>query len=119
MKYICTNPFPNPPGKPIVITNLTDEGGKVTRKQAHVTVDGKECKEHVHKGAIFTIGTASEFKDLAPAEKTLVSQLMVSKKIAEATPANIERIDKEIAADKVREERDAARDAKADPMKAI
>ncbi len=119
MKYICTNPFPNPPGKPIVIADIKDESGKVVTKQSHVVIDGKECKEHIHKGAIFNIGTASEFKDLSPAEKTLVSQLAVSKKIAEATPQTIERINKEVAAEKLVADRDAERDAKADPMKLI
>ncbi len=119
MKYICTNPFPNPPGNPIVIADVKDESGKVTVKQSHVVVDGKEQKTHIHKGAIFTIGTATEFKDLSPAERTLVSLLAVSKKIAEATPQTIERVNKEVAAEKLVAERDAARDAKADPMKAI
>lgn len=116
MKYICTNPFPNPPGKPIVIADIKDESGKTTVKQSHITVDGKEAKEHVHKGAIFNIGTASTFSDLSPAEKTLVAQLVVSKKIAEATPQTVERINKEVAAEKLVVERDAARDAKSDPM---
>lgn len=116
MKYICTNPFPNPPGKPIVIADIKDEAGKVSVKQSHITVDGKEAKEHVHKGAIFSIGTATEFKDLSPAEKTLVSQLVVSKKIAEATTQTVERVNKEVIAEKLVSERDAARDAKADPM---
>ena len=119
MKYICTNPFPNPPGKPIVITDIKDESGKVTVKQSHIIVDGVERKEHVHKGAIFSIGTASEFKDLSPAEKTLVSQLAVSKKIAEATPQTIERVNKEVAAEKLIVERDSARDSKSDPLKAL
>ncbi len=116
MKYICTNPFPNPPGKPIVIADIKDEGGKVVTKQSHVVIDGKECKEHVHKGAIFSIGTASTFAELSPAEKTLVSLLAVSKKIAEATPQTVERVNKEVAAEKLVADRDAARDAKADPM---
>ena len=119
MKYICTNPFPNPPGKPIVIADIKDESGKTTVKQSHITVDGKECKEHVHKGAIFSIGTASTFSDLSTAEKTLVSQLAVSKKIAEATPQTVERINKEVAAEKLVAERDAERDAKADPMASL
>jgi len=107
MKYICTSDFPNPPGKPIVIEDVRDESGKVVRAQSHVLVGGKPAKEHVHKGAVFTIGTASEFKDLSPADRTLVAQLFVSKKIKDATPANIKAIDEEVAADKKRAERDA------------
>ena len=113
MKYICTNPFPNPPGKPIVIADIKDDSGKVVVKQSAIHPD------HVHKGAIFNIGTASEFKDLSPAERTLVAQLAVSKKISEATPQTVERVNKEVAAEKLIAERDAVRDAKADPMKAI
>ena len=112
MKYICTNPFPNPPGNPIVIASPIN--GAVVKNAA-----GKDETKHIHKGATFEIGTASEFKDLSPAEKTLVSQLAVSKKIAEATPQTIERINKEVAAEKLVADRDAERDAKADPMKLI
>ncbi len=119
MKYICTNPFPNPQGKPIVVEDHKDESGKVTLKQSHVTLDGVVRKDHIHKGAIFSIGTASEFKDLAPAEKFLVAQLATAKKIAEATTQTVERVNKEVAHEKALAERDAARDKKADPMQAI
>ncbi len=120
MKYICTNPFPNPQGKPIVIADLKDESGKVTLKQSHVTLNEVVRTDHIHKGAIFNIGTATEFKDLSPAEKFLVSQLAGStKKIEEATPQTIDRVNKEVAHEKALVERDAARDKKADPNTAI
>lgn len=110
MKYIVTNDFPNPVGNPIVIADVPGEDGKPARKQAPIATvkdkSGKEIQCHIHKGVIFNIGTASEYKELAPAEKTLVAQLVVSKKIAEATPATIKRVDDEVAADKLRIERD-------------
>lgn len=98
MKYICTTDFPNPQGNPIVLGD----------SQKHVIVDGKELKQHIHKGAIFNIGTATEYKDLSPTEKELVAHLMVSGKIAEATDATVKRIKAEAAADEDRAERDAA-----------
>ena len=119
MKYICTNPFPNPQGKPIVVADIKDESGKVVVKQSHVTLNEVVRTDHIHKGAIFNIGTASEFKDLSPAEKMLVAQLATAKKIAEATTQTVERVNKEVAAEKALAERDAARDKKADPMQLI
>jgi len=107
MKYICINDFPNPVGKPIVIEPLKDENGKDTRDQTHVVIGGKPCREHIHKGAVFNIGTATEFKELAPAEKILVSHLMVSKKIAEATDDTIKRVDSEVKSDAELVKRDA------------
>lgn len=97
MKYICLNDFPNPQGNPIVL----GEG------QKHVTVGGKEHKQHIHKGATFNIGSASEYKDLSPAEKELVAHLVVSGKIAEATEASTKRVNAEVAADAARAEADA------------
>lgn len=104
MKYICISDFPNPPGNPIVIADVDG------RKQAPIavkTINGKETQPHIHKGVIFSVGTASTFEDLAPGEKTLVAQLMVSKKIKEAKPEVIKAVDLEVAADKGRAERDA------------
>ena len=118
MKYICTNPFPNPPGNPIVVADTQDASGKLV-KQSHVVIGGKEQKGHIHKGAIFNIGTATDFKELSPSDRTLVSLLAVSKKIAEATPQTIERVNKEVAAEDLVAKRDAERDAKSDPMKVI
>ena len=118
MKYICINPFPNPVGKPIIIRDTTDAAGKNV-KQSHITLDGVVRTDHIHKGAIFEIGSATEFKDLSPSEKTLVAQLATAKKIAEATPQTVERVNKEVASEEAMATRDAKRDAKADPMQAI
>lgn len=111
MNYICTNDFPNPVGNPIVVKDFVLEDGKPARKQAPLVTAkdkaGKELHPHIHKGVVFSIGTGSAYDELAPAEKTLVAQLMVSKKIAVATPEAIRRVDKEVEADKLREERDA------------
>ena len=104
MKYICTNDFPNPPGNPIVIA---DDGDRKQAPIVTVKVGGKEVQAHIHKGVVFNIGSASTFAELAPAEKTLVSHLMVAKKISEATPDAIKKIDAEVASDKARAERDA------------
>ena len=119
MKYICINPFANPPGHPIVIADLKDESGKVVLKQSHVVVGEKEQKAHIHKGAIFTIGTAATFAELSPAEKTLVAHLAVEKKIAEATDATVAKVLKEVEADKARDARDAKRDTRPDPLAAL
>jgi hypothetical protein len=107
MRYIATSDFANPPGNPVVIEDIKDEKGAVVRAQAPVVLNGKPCKTHVQKGAVFTIGTATEYKDLSPAERTLVAQLMVARKIADATDANVKRIDAEVKDDKARAERDA------------
>ena len=110
MNYICTNDFPNPPGNPIVIADIKDEKGTVIRSQKPVVtikVNDKEVQAHIHKGVVFSIGTASTFADLAPAEKTLVSHLMVAQKIKEATPETVKKIDAEVSADAARAARDA------------
>jgi hypothetical protein len=113
MQYIATHDFANPPGNPIVIADLKDDNGKVIREQKPVkngtiVKDGKTIQAHIHKGVVFSIGTATEFKELSPAERTLVSQLMVSKKIAEASPKTIAKIDAEVKFDKERADRDEA-----------
>lgn len=98
MKYICTNDFPNPIGNPITLGD----------SQKHVTdANGRELKNHIHKGAQFSIGSATEFKDLSPAEKTLVAHLTVSGKIAEAKDATVTKINDEVKADKSRAKADA------------
>ena len=97
MKYICINDFPNPQGNPI----------KLTGSQKHVLVGGKEAKSHIHKGAVFEIGQATEFAGLSPAEKELVAHLAVAGKIAEATDATVKRIEAEVEADAARAESDA------------
>jgi len=97
MKYICTTDFPNPQGNPIVLGD----------GQKHLLVGGKECKAHIHKGAVFNIGSATEYAQLSPSEKELVAHLVVSGKIAEASEATVKRINAEVEADNKLAESDA------------
>lgn len=112
MNLIAIKGFPNPTGNPISIEDLSDypDKGK-TRKQAHISIDGEEQVGHIHKGAIFAIGKEPEFKNLSPADRQLVSQLMVSKSVLEATPDNVKKIDAEVLAEKKSAERDRARES--------
>jgi hypothetical protein len=110
MKYIAVNDFPNPPGNPIVL----GDGQKHT-----LDANGKELKNHIHKGAQFSIGSATEYKNLSPSDKTLVAQLSVSGKIAEAKPEIVSGILEEVKADAARAKADTAKAAVSDPLKVL
>lgn len=117
MKLIATNNFPNLPGNSIVLEDIKDEKGAVVLKQAHVTDStGKALKNHIHKGARFSIGAASEFKDLSPNDRQTVAMLRFAGKVADATPANVERIETELKAEKIRDDADKAKAAVSDPL---
>lgn len=110
MKFICTSDFPNPQGEVI----------KLTGDQKHLTdANGKELKNHIHEGAVFNIGSATEFAQLSPSEKTLVAQLKTSGKITEATDAAVKRITEKVKLDESRKVSDTTRDAVADPLKGL
>jgi hypothetical protein len=124
MFYICTNAFANPTGKPIKIENVSDEAAKLAGltkgfSQTYLTVGGKPAETHIHKGAVFAIGSATDEKDLSPADKTLVAQLMVAKKIERATPGAVARISAEVATEQATADRDKKRDALSDPVKVL
>ena len=68
---------------------------------------GFKHPNHVHKGYRFEIGTAEHFEDLNDAEKNIVSQLVASLAVVEASDtAAVTKIDAEIAEEKEREKRD-------------
>ena len=72
--------------------------------------DGKPLKNHIHKGARFSIGTSEIFDGLDEADKNKVAQLMVSNSVMVASdkPA-VDKIDAEVAADRQREKREKRR----------
>lgn len=109
MLLIASKDFAVPQGTNLAIKDLADypEKGK-TLKQSHITIDDVPQKTHFHKGAIFAVGEG-EFRTLSVSDRTLVSQLMVSKSTLEATPDNIKKVNADVAFDKKRAERDAGR----------
>ena len=66
----------------------------------------------IHKGAIFDIGKATKMEKLDLAEKELVAQLILARCIGDAgDPKTVKAVQDEIAADALREENRARRDA--------
>lgn len=119
MKVICTNDTNNTQGK-IKVEDIKDTAGKVVRAQSHIkNKKGEELKGHIHKGAIFEIGTASTFAGLDIESKVFYAKLRAAGKIEDATPETIERVDKEIEAQKAMDAADAARASASDPFQVI
>jgi hypothetical protein len=68
----------------------------------------------IHKGAVFNIGKRDKFKELQQEEKELVAQLILARCIADAgDPKIVKAVQDEIAADALRDENRARRDADA------
>jgi hypothetical protein len=77
---------------------------------------GEQAKhpKMIHKGAIFDIGKRDKMKDLQQNEKELVAQLVLARCIADAgDPKIVKAVQDEIAADALRDENRARRDADA------
>lgn len=72
--------------------------------------DGKPLKNHIYKGARFSIGTSEIFDELDETDKNKVAQLMASNSVMVASdkPA-VDKIDAEVAADRQREKQEKRR----------
>jgi hypothetical protein len=81
-----------------------------------ITVPNALHDDHVHKGAIFEIGTAETLKGLAKEDQKaaeLTARLLMAKCVEPATPETIARVSAELEQDRVRAERVAQANAAA------
>lgn len=75
-----------------------------TPSMGDIQIEGQLNERHIHKGAVFSIGTADSLKKLLPEERLLVAQLVVSKAVGDATdPKVVKAVQDELAAEKRRE----------------
>jgi hypothetical protein len=73
-------------------------------------IENHQHPDHVHKGAIFSIGTEkATFKELSPQDKTLVLQLNAAQCVADATD---KKVLEAVKAEVEEEERVAERQAR-------
>ncbi|MGD0258967.1 MAG: hypothetical protein ABSD29_03990 [Verrucomicrobiota bacterium] len=96
MKFIATHSFRNVGGK--------------------IKVENALHPEHIHKGAIFEIGTEPTLKALAKADHKngeLAARLLMALCVVEATVENIAKVSAELEQDRVRAERVAQANAEA------
>ena len=116
MKLIASAHFANPKGWDIL---LKDAEGKILHLPK-LDADGNQLKDekgepvyhtnHIHKGSEFNIGTGDTFAELDDAAKSKISQLAhCAIPIIEANKGLVKRVRDEVAADKKRDEVDAAR----------
>jgi hypothetical protein len=61
--------------------------------------------KHIHKGALFQIGTGKILKDVTPVERTQIATLVFARCVGDATdPKVVQEVKDEILTDKKREE---------------
>jgi hypothetical protein len=74
-----------------------------------IKVENAQHPEHVHKGAIFEIGTAETLKGLAKEDQKaaeLAARLLMAKCVEPATPEAIARVQAELAHEQNRADRE-------------
>jgi hypothetical protein len=83
---------------------------------ARIKIEGAQHPLHVHKGALFEIGTARTLKELAMVDDRaaeLAARLIFARVAAEPTPALIAEVEAELEQDRKREAHFAEMDAAA------